>query len=277
MRRRGHLAVIPVFVGGALFLGCTGGNGRWAATPRPGEIKGVAAAEADTRAELVRRDPVAYMHTVLDRCRTLRQYTARMTRYERRGLLQRLYGPEHIQCWFRREPFSLRLKWLDEDVKYGETVYVEGQVGNKVRFVTRWWCPPLKRPPGVNLVDPETPVAWGESNWPLTDFGLERLMVRTLEPLQQPGVEAVITYEGLMQMPGDGRSAHCIRLEYPPSRFDVPTQELYVDVATDLPVGTVLRTASGRLHAAYYYHDINPNVMLTDDDFLLESERAALH
>ena len=244
--------------------------------PRPAQRTQTLATDADARAEVVARDPVTYLRQVASECQKLEQYTLRFTRYERRGLFALLYGPEHIDGWFRRDPFSVRLKWLDEDLKYYESTYVAGEANGKVRFVTRWWSPPLKPPPGVNLVDLQTPVTWGESKRPLTDFGLERLMERTLASMDEAGDEVVVTYEGLVRLPETGEVVHHLHLAYASTWQRVPIQELYIDPQTDLPVGTVLKFASGTLDAAYFYEDVNPGVQLTDADFLLESERAAL-
>lgn len=256
----------------ATLAGCTAQHD---IEPRLGLAQGVLPAELENRAEAVRQDPVAYLHQVADRCRALRQYTLKFTRHERRGLLRILYGPEHIQCWFRREPFSVRMKWLDEDIKYGESAYVEGQADNKVRFVTRWWSPPLLPPPQINTVDLQTPVVWGESKRPLTDFGLERMMERTLASLERAGDHVIVRYEPPLVLPESGRAVHHLHLEYPPTQHRVPIQELYIDVLTDLPAGTVLKFPAGTIDAAYFYMDIDPAVTLTDDDFRLEVERAA--
>jgi len=241
--------------------------------PCRGKVKGLLTAEAEAQAELVQRDPVAYMEYVADECQALEQYTLTFTRHERRGLFQKLYGPEHIHCWFRREPFSVRMKWLDEDVKYGESVYVEGQRDSKVRFVTRWWSPPLRPPPSVNEVDVQTPVFWGEAKRPMTDFGVERLMQRTLKSVRDAGSLVSVTYEGLVQLPDGGPTVHAIHVEYEEGLRATPFQELYIDVATDLPAGTVLKLPSGKIDAAYFYADIDANVELTDGDFVLEAER----
>ncbi len=266
--------VLAAGLAAGLALGAAGCHGRPAAIePQPGSVQGLTPAEADARAEAVRRDPAAYLHRVAFKCQSLDQYTLVFTRCERRGLFQRLYGPEHMRCWFRRRPFSVRMKWLDEDGKYGESAYVEGQAENKVRFVTRRWSPGLLPPPAVNKVDLLAPVTWGESKRPLTDFGLERLMERTLSSYQSAGRDALLTYGGLLQLPDGGPTVHHLHLEYPATRYRVPVQELYIDVATDLPAGTILRLASGELDASYFYADIDTSVRLTDDDFLLEAER----
>lgn len=243
--------------------------------PRPGPIRGLLPAEADARAEAVRRDPAAYVRQVADNCRQLEQYTLTFTRHERRGLFQKLYGPERIACRFRRWPFSVGMKWLDDNLKYGESVYVEGRADDKVRFVTRWWSPPLLPPPYVNKVDLQTPITWGEAKRPLTDFGLERMMERTLDSLRRAGDDVVVSYEGLLQLAAGGPTVHHIHLEYPQTQHKVPIQELYIDIATDLPAGTILKFPSGKIDAAYFYADVNPEVALTDDDFLLAAERTA--
>jgi hypothetical protein len=233
----------------------------------------VLSAEIENRAEVVRQNPVAYLHSVAERCRQLEQYTLQFTRHERRGLFQRMYGPEHIQCWFRRDPFSVRMKWLDEDVKYNESTYVANRHDGKVRFVTRWWSPPLKAPPGINAVDVQTPVTFGEAQRPVTDFGLQRMMERTLASLERAGDEVIVAYMGPLELPDDQRLVHHIHLEYPESQHRVPIQELYIDILSDMPAGTVLKRPSGQIDAAYFYADLDTTVALNDDDFLLEVER----
>ena len=273
-RRRPVLCMWPVLC--ALLGLLSGCASQGPAEPQLETARGLAPAEADARAEIVRRAPVAYLERVAANCRALQQYTLHFTRHERRGLFRKLHGPEHIQCWFRRRPFSVRMKWLDPDVKYGESVYVEGAAENKVRFVTRWWSPPLVPPPGVNQVNLYTPVAFGEAKHPLTEFGLERLMERTLAELRAAGRDVVITYVGLEELPPGGPRVHHIRLEYPAARYTTPVQELYCHATTDLPAGTILKFASGDIDASYFYTDVDPHVRLTEHDFLLEAERATL-
>ncbi len=223
--------------------------------------------------EEVRADPVSYLRAVTERCRALEQYTLLFTRHERRGFFKMMHGPEHIRCWFRREPFSIRMKWQDTHLKYNESVYVAGEYNDQVRFVTRWWNPPLRPPPGVNRVSLSTPVFWGESQRPLTDFGLERLMERTLAATDRAGAEAEVRYEALVRLRNEGPPVHFIRIEVPTKQSRTPVQELYIDADTNLPAGTVLRRASGDVNAAYFYEDLDTNVTLTDNDFLLPAER----
>lgn len=254
-----------------LSVGC-GNHGRF--TKEIESYDDLTPAQMETQAEQVRRDPVAYLHRVLQETRQLDEYTLEFIRYERRGAFGTLHGPERIRAWFRQDPFSVRLKWLDEDLKYDESVYVADQHEGQVRFVTRWWVLGLKAPPAINIVDLQTPVTWGEAREPLSQFGLQRLMERTMESLRESGNAAVIEYVGLEAMPDTNAPVHHIRLTYSDRQHKVPIQELFVDIRTDLPAGTELRHRDGRLEAAYFYFDIDTDVNLTDEDFLLGVERS---
>lgn len=261
--------LLAAFMAMATLAGCAAPQ----PVPEAATARDLLPAEVENRAETVARDPLAYLEEVAGRCRQLEQYTLVFTRTERRGLFGMLHGPEHIRCWFRQTPFSVRMKWIDEDIKYNESVYVAGQHDDKVRFVTRWWSPPLLPPPNINRVSLQTPVIWGESKRPLTHFGLQRLMDRILAALESAGQDVIVTYEGVRVLEQSERTVHHIHLEYPADRYDAPVQELYIDVATDLPAGIVMKQPSGKLDAAYFYENVDADVCLTDNDFLLTVER----
>jgi hypothetical protein len=201
----------------------------------------------------------------------LEQYTLTFTRQERRGFFRRLRDPEVIACKFRRQPFSVYMKWLDPAVKYGESTYVAGQEQNKVRFVPRHGLFGL--PPRITHVEVQTPVIWGEARYPITDFGLERMMARTFDSISRAGEDWTISYRGLTKLSDSDRVAHYLRLEFSPSLYRTPIQELFIDVETDLPTCTRVLHRSGELEAAYVWAEVDPGAKLTDDDFLLDAER----
>jgi hypothetical protein len=239
--------------------------------PVAGPLNGITPEEADARAEMVRKDPRAYLHKVAENCRALEQYTLTFTRQERRGFFRTLHDPEVIVCKFRREPFSVYMKWLDPDIKYGESTYVAGELESKVRFVPRHGLFGL--PPRITRVDVQTPVLWGEARYPITDFGLARMMERTFDSIERAGDDWTISYEGLTKLSEYEGLVHFLRLEFPPPQHMAPIQELFVDVETDLPVCTRVLYRSGTLEAAYVWADVDPTARLTDDDFLLDAER----
>lgn len=260
---------------GLTFLSASGcGAKRTIATVQPvvDSLNGLTAAQTGARAAMVREDPLAYLHQVAEKCASLEQYTLTFTRQERRGFFRLLQPAEVIACKFRREPFSVYMRWLDPDIKYGESTYVAGQQESQVRFVPRHGLFGL--PPRITRVEVQTPVIWGEARYPITDFGLERMMARTFDSISRAGEDWTISYEGLTRLSDLDRLTHHLRLEFASSLYRAPIQELFVDVETDLPVCTRVLYRSEALEAAYVWADVNPDVTLTDDDFLLDAERA---
>ncbi len=217
-------------------------------------------------------DPANYMRFVRDRAQTLTAYTTRLIRTERRGLLFKLeHGPENISAWFRQEPFSVRFDWIDKDSKNGEAAYIAGKHDNKVRFVPRIWVPPLL--PGINAVEVGTPVALGEALNPLTDFGLRRMMERAVANIDRAGDAAAIRYVERKLLPEVGVEVHHIHVDFPADQNVAPRQDMFIDCKRNLPVGAILRKTDGTLHGAYFYADLNTDVSLSDDDFLMNIER----
>lgn len=222
---------------------------------------------------VVASDPRAFLERVAKNAGELSQYTVQFTRTERRGLLKALQGPEKIVCWYRRKPLSIRMKWVDPDVKYGESAYTAGSDADRVRFVPRNGF--LGLAPAVTTVDVQTPVTWGESRYPITDFGLARMMERALDSMTRAGDELKIEYRGLTRLPETQRVVHSFHMEFPRAKFPVPVLELFVDRDTELPAGTIMRTASGELDATYWYADLRTDVKLAEGDFLMDAERSA--
>jgi hypothetical protein len=263
-----HACLWVLGVGLASAAGCAA---KRTINPIAGSVNGMAAREAEARVAEVQRDPRAYLHKVAEKCAALEQYTLTFTRQERRGLFRMLREPEVIACKFRRQPFSVYMRWLDPDIKYGESTYVEGQEENKVRFVPRHGLFGL--PPRITRVEVQTPVIWGEARYPITDFGLQRMMERTFDSIRRAGDDWTISYEGLTKLSDSDRVVHYLRLEFSTSLFRAPIQELFVDAETDLPTCTRVLYRSGELEAAYVWAEVDPDVELSDDDFLLDAER----
>lgn len=232
-----------------------------------------AASTAAPLAEQIRQDPRGYLEEVLERCTALAQYTMTFTREERRGIgiFNRLQPPEHIRAWYRQDPLSIRFLWLDDDIKYGESTYVAGQLNGKVRFRPRHGLFGL--PPATFSVAVGTPVAWGEARSPVTDFGFLMLMTRTLQALDRSGDTGALEYLGPATAPPDDRPTHAFRITADPELYPDPIQELHIAADTELPTYVRILRTDGALAAAYRYDDPNTNVDLTDEDFWLAPER----
>ncbi len=232
-------------------------------------IPAPAADDRDDR-DAIARDPLAYLEQVRQRCAQLDGYRVTLVRIERRGFgpFRRLVGPERIEAWFRRTPFSVRLRWLDPDSPHAESVFVAGRNDGKVLYrPRRGW---LGGPPGVLEADPGTAVRLGQSLRPITDFGLERLMEQTLDAIRRAGGAAVVTACGPVYIDDIPQPVEALTIRVPPEVSRPPVIELYIDPRRELPVCAVLRSTSGRLEAAYIYRDIDTDVHVRDDDFRLE-------
>ena len=240
--------------------------------PEPAPDQSVAEADEAPRPDA---DPIAFLAALESEYESLEQYTVVFERTERRGLgfFKAMRGPEEIRCWYRRKPFSIRMKWLDPDIKYGESSYVQGQFDDRVRFIPRHGLFGL--PPTLTRVSLRTPVVWGEARYPVSDFGLERVLEKTLDVIEQAGDEAAVTYLGV-ESP-DERPADAIRIEVPSRLSDTPRSELLFCRDTRLLIMTRLYNASGALEATYRYSQLDPNVSLSDADFLLDGEHPESH
>lgn len=227
-------------------------------------------ADARNDRTAIARDPLAYLEQVRQRCAQLECYRVTLVRIERRGFgpFRRLVGPERIEAWFRRTPFSVRLRWLDPDSPHAESVFVAGRHDGNVLYRPRHgW---LGGPPGVLRADPRTAVRLGQSLRPITDFGFEQLMVQTLDAIRRAGAAAVVTYRGRVRIDDVPQPVEALTIRVPPAVSRPPVMELYIDPQQRLPVCAVLRSESGQLEAAYVYRDIRTDLHLTDDDFRLE-------
>lgn len=224
--------------------------------------------------EQIRADPVAYLRRLHDKCDALEQYRLTFYRQERVGTLVQALSPmEQIDALFRKRPFNVKFTWNSPDADYFESVYAEGQNGNKLVIRERKGIFPF--PPQVRLIDPALPAKIGKARNAITDFGLARVTKRTLLPFDDPALAKVMTirYQGLVDLAPRARPAHHLLIERPPTAgYAYTRQDFYVDAETLLPAGTDLWLKSGQLGARYRYLDIRTDVQLTDQDFRLSQD-----
>ncbi len=221
--------------------------------------------------ERIAADPVKFLREVQQQVTKLEQYRLTFYRQERSGLPAALGPMEEIRAAFRRHPFSVKFDWDDKEMPYYESVYVEGLNKNQLTVRERKGAV-LFLPPTVRSMDVMLPVKLGKSKNPITDFGLERMMQRTLLPFDMPEVVRVMTleYKGLVTLDPMRRPAHYLRIDRPKIEgFQYTRQDLYVDAATLLPAGTDLYLPHDVLDVRYRYAEVNLAVQLTDADFRL--------
>lgn len=230
--------------------------------------------ERDEAATLVQRDPLAFLDQVLARTEQLSQYTLTFYRQERIGTFRpKLTDPELIHARFRRIPFSAKFDWPDPAADYAESLYVEGQNDNKLIVRERKGI--LGFPPQTRRLNVGDPVKLGRSKNPITDFGLEQSIRRTLMSFHDPRLRdhSRVEYRGVMTLDLIDRPVHHFHIERRPDpAIRYTTQDYYVDTATLLPAGTDLYLPDGTLDAKYRYKDVDAHAHVTDADFTLHKK-----
>jgi len=224
--------------------------------------------------ERIKADPVGYLRGLFERCEAFDQYSLTFYRQERVGtVVQKLSPMEQVDALFRKKPFSVKFTWKSPDPVYYESLYVDGQNDGKLILRERKGMFPF--PPQVRAIDPALPVKLGMARNPITDFGLARVVRRSLVAFDDPTLAGVmsIRYEGVVNLEPMNRPAHWLRIERPPTPgYAYTRQDFYVDEESQLPAGTDLWLKSGELGARYRYADINAQVQLSDQDFRLSQD-----
>ncbi|MCK6457329.1 MAG: DUF1571 domain-containing protein [Phycisphaerae bacterium] len=254
------LVLLAAAAGGA---GCSGAKG-------PGVLQGSAIAGFESQAAAVAKDPFAYMQRVRDHARAQRQYRLDFYRQERLGLVPTLRKMERIRASFRAEPFSVHFQWLDDDSEYVEAAFVRGRHENKVLLLPRIGLFGL--PPAVARYNVQDAVTFQKARNPITDFGVARMMDRTLERIERAKGKAEIRYRGVERAGSRQQPAHRIELKFPRSDpYTNKRMDLYIDPRTDLPVGVYLWLPNGDLDAMYLYEAMDGDVRLADADFQIKT------
>jgi hypothetical protein len=221
--------------------------------------------------ERIAANPVAFLREVAERTSQLGEYRLTFYRQERTGLPPQLGPMEQIQAAFRKEPFSVKFEWADETMPYYESVYVKGENKNQMIVRERKGALPFL-PPTIRNIDVMFPVKIGKSKNPITDFGLERIMQRTLLPFETPQIAEVMTieYKGVVSLQPIERPAHYLRIDRPKvPGLAYTRQDFYIDAETLLPAGTDLYLPGDVLDARYRYADVNTDVDFNNADFRL--------
>ncbi len=188
----------------------------------------------------------------------LSDYTLTLTSQERVG--GKLLPETTMFVKFKR-PFSVYIKNLTGKQKDREIIYVRGQNNNKM-VVSR-----LSILGGLSgKVAPDNVWAKRESRHTITEAGLPNtinLMISILEKERKAAVcRSTVTYLGEDYC----SSKKVIRVRIENSSY-APKTEIALDTSTLFPVSIASYNTDGSVLESYNYHDIKPNIGLTDADF----------
>jgi hypothetical protein len=201
-------------------------------------------------------------------------YTLRLRRREVVGNQNR---PEEVLLFkFRTEPWSVYFKWLGNEGKGREVVYVKGRYENALHTLTAAGDIPLL-PAGRRIkVAPDGVLVKSKSRYPITEAGLGGLIERfgrLVDAMEKGDTsrEGTAKYLGLLKRPEYEKKVAAVLQSIPPkSDPHLPRggQRLwFFDPELQLPMLIITQDETGR-EVEYYCHDrfMFP-VNLNDDDF----------
>jgi len=196
-----------------------------------------------------------------------------IARLRRREVVNGDTKPEELLLVkFRKQPSSIYFKWLGNEARGREAVYVKGQYENKLHTLLAARDMPFT-PAGKRFsVDPDCILVRSRSRHAITEAGIGHIIERLgqrLQAVDAGGQAPGIRYLGPVKRPEYEAPLEGIE-ETLPTGSEVPeggTRQLFFDQTSHLPVLLITRDAQGRELEYYAYDRIQYPVKLDDDDF----------
>jgi hypothetical protein len=203
-------------------------------------------------------------------------YIARLRRREFVGGRQK---PEEVLMFrFRERPYSVHFKWLSDEGKGREVVYVHGQNDNKLQILTAAGDIPLM-PAGQRLsFAPDSPMVRSASHYPITEAGIGSIITRFGKLLDEVGRKQTsglaVKSIGSIQRPEYPTPLEGVECLFPPAHEpELPQggkRVLFFDPVTKFPVLSTTTDTDGREVDYYCFDRFQLDVRLDDDDFRTE-------
>ncbi len=208
---------------------------------------------------VLHHDPALFLQMCLERYHgKVKGYSG--TFRKRECLLGKLQPPEKIDIHFREQPFSVFMHWKQGARRVERSLYVAGENNSQALVRPAGFL----RAIGVIAKDPESNEARRESRYTLKEFGLGIGMQRTIDGMLEArrNQALFVTYQGICRLPEAGHRPcyKFLRTPFvPPAEEGLNELTLYIDTQTWLQVGSILRTADGKLIGEYYFSDLQLN------------------
>jgi hypothetical protein len=214
----------------------------------------------------------------------VRDYTATLVKRER--VDGELGDYEYMLCKIRNRkvehgrlvvPFAVYLGFLKPaTVKGREVVYVENQ--NEGKLVAHEGGFRGRFLPTVSL-HPESALAMRGQRYPLTEIGVENLVVKLIERGQRDREVPDVQVDFRRDAKINGRSCTMIQVSHPQPRagYDFQSAQVFIDSELNIPIryaaydwpagGQNNANGLGPVIEEYTYMNVKVNVGLTDHDF----------
>jgi hypothetical protein len=207
-----------------------------------------------------------------DECATLDSYICRMTRREQ---VNGTNKPEEMMLFkFRKQPFSVYFKWIGNEGKGREVVYVKGMYGNKLHTLLAAGDNPFQSAGSHMELAPDSIFVRRSSRHPITDAGICSILekygaavaaaekgqrtMRYLGVVKRPDFDEGVTLEGAEDAVPPGADPNLPR---------GGKRQLFFDTISHLPVLVITKDDRGQEVEYYRFDRFQKNVKLDDDDF----------
>jgi hypothetical protein len=199
-----------------------------------------------------------------------------IARLRRREVVNGREKPEEVMIfYFRKQPWSIHFKFLNEEAKGREVVYVKGQPGDQLHILTAGCDFPFPAGKRLDLAH-NSPFVKAANKHDITEAGVGNnidVFANRLDAVAQgkaPGV--VLKYLGKVQRPEYPVPLEGVEIKMPPGRdIDLPNGgliETYFDAATKFPVVYVIHDQTGRVVEYDCFDRFQlDGLKLDDDDF----------
>src|SRR5262249_38218964 len=184
--------------------------------------------------------------------------------------------PEELILFkFRKQPWSVHMKWIGEEATGREVVFVQGQHGGKLHTRLARGDVPLM-PAGKRMAfDPNSPLVRSSSRHPITQAGVGNLIDRfgrVIDAAERGELgRDGLKYLGPTRRPEFAEPCAAVEQAVPPGRDPSLPQGgrrwYFFDPATRFPTLLITHDHAGRQVEYYHYDRFELNVRLDDDDF----------
>jgi hypothetical protein len=230
-------------------------------------VRQVAAQESDA-------DAVQRLHSAaVNQFATMDSFVARVRRRETQNGKPK---PEELMLFKeRKNPQSVHFKWIGDEAKGREVLYVRGRYEDKMQIVTARGDVPFT-PGGTRMAMARDSilVKAASPNHDVTDAGLTynlKDLGQLYQAARDPGSGVSVRYLGGVNRPEYPYPLEGVEIKLPPGRDpDMPRggrREIYYDPKTHLPVVYLAFDESGREQNYNCYDRIQTDFKLDDDDF----------
>lgn len=180
----------------------------------------------------------------------------------------RLLDPEWIDVKLRRSPFSVYLKWQEDNQ---EVVYMEGRNDGRLLVHPTKGLASLR---SIWRIRPDSPQAMKDCRYPLTELGIEKLSRMALNFYEQETntLQDVVCISSPALADGRPATAFEVRFVNQSASPQYATSKLTFDHENGLLVSLESHAwgqdgKPGPLLERYRYHSMTPHAELSDADF----------